>query len=67
MKFSKIKEGDLYYLDKSKSAIVSCYSVVGICPEFVEVEQMRKKKTETMFLVTHEMHQLLHEYTICEF
>lgn len=65
--FKEVKEGDLYYLDTSKSAIVSCYSVVGICPEFVEVEQMRKKKIETMFLVTHEMHQLLHEYAICEF
>ena len=65
--FKETKEGDLYYLDTSKLAIISCFSVVGICPEFVEVEQMRRKKIETMFLVTHDMHQLLLEYTICGF
>ena len=64
--FKKTKKGDLYYLDTSKLAII-CFSVVGICPEFVEVEQMRCKKIETMFLVTHDMHQLLLEYTICGF
>ena len=42
--FKETKEGDLYYLDTSKCAIISCFSVVGICPEFAEVEQMRCKK-----------------------
>ena len=65
--FKETKERDLYYLDTSKLAIVSCFSVVGICPEFVEVEQMRRKKIETMFLLAHDMHQLLLEYTICGF
>ena len=65
--FKETKEGDLYYLDTSKLALISWFSVVGICPEFVEVEQMRRKKIETMFLVTHDMHQLLLEYTICGF
>ena len=57
--FKGTKEGDLYYLDTSKLAIISCFSVVHICPEFAEAEQMRSKKIETMFLVTHDMHQLL--------
>ena len=65
--FKEIKKGDLYYLDTSKLAIISCFSVVGICPEFVEVEQIRLRKIETMSLVTHDMHQLLLEYTICGF
>ena len=65
--FKETKEGDLYYLDTSKLALISWFSSVGICPEFVEVEQMRRKKIETMFLVTHDMHQLLLEYTICGF
>ena len=65
--FKETKERDLYYLDTSKLAIISCFSVVGICPEFVEVEQMRRKKIETMFLLAHDMHQLLLEYTICGF
>ena len=65
--FKETKEGHLYYFDTSKLALISCFSVVGICPEFVEVEQMRRKKIETMFLVTHDMHQLLLEYTICGF
>ena len=30
--FKETKEGDLYYLDTSKLAII-CFSVVGICPE----------------------------------
>ena len=65
--FKETKEGDLYYLDTSKLALISWFSVVGVCSEFVEVEQMRHKKLETMFLVTHDMHQLLLEYTICGF
>ena len=65
--FKETKDGDLYYLDTSKLAIISCFSVVGICPEFIEVEQMRCKKIETMFLVTYDMHQLLLKYTFCGF
>ena len=65
--FKETKEGHLYYFDTSKLALISWFSVVGICPEFVEVEQMRRKKIETMFLVTHDMHQLLLEYTIFGF
>ena len=65
--FKETKEGDLYYLDTSKLALISWFTVVGICPEFVEVEQMRRKKIETMFLVTHDTHQPLLEYTICGF
>ena len=65
--FKETKEGDLYYLDTSKLALISWFSVVGVYSEFVDVEQMRHKKLETMFLVTHDMHQLLLEYTICGF
>ena len=57
----------MYYLDTSKLATISCFSVVGICSEFVEIEQVRRKKIETMFLVTREMHQVLLELTICGF
>ena len=65
--FKETKEGDLDYLDTSKLVIILCFSVVGICSEFVKVEQVRHKNIETMFLVTHDMYQLLLEYTICGF
>ena len=38
--FNETKEGDLQYFDTSKSTTILCLSVVGICPEFVEIEQM---------------------------
>ena len=62
--FKETKEGDLYYLDTSKLVKISCFDVAGISPEFVEAEQMRRKKIETMFLVTHEMHQLMPEFEL---
>lgn len=65
--YKETNDGDLYYLDTSKSAIISCYSVVGICPDLTEVEQMRKRKLEKMRLVTHDMHQLLVEFTVERF
>ena len=47
--FKETREGDLYYLDTSKLAIISCFSVAGICPEFVEAEQMRCQKKLKQF------------------
>ena len=40
--FKETKKGALYYLDTSQLAIISCFSDVGIWPEFVEVEQTRR-------------------------
>ena len=53
--FKEPKERDLHYFDWSKSTTRWCFEIVGICPVFAEVEQMRLKKTETVFLVTHKI------------
>ena len=42
--FKQVKEGDLYYLDQTKTAVISCFGVVGVCPELSEIEQKRQGK-----------------------
>ena len=42
--FKATKEEDLDYLDTLRLAIISCFIVVVIFPEFVEVELMRRKR-----------------------
>ena len=65
--FKQVKEGDLYYLDQTKTAAISCFIVLGVCPELSEIELKRRGKNEQMGLVTHELHQALSEYTVSEF
>ena len=62
--FKQVKEGDLYYLDQTKTAVISCFNVAGVCPELSEIEQQRRGKNKQMGLVTHELHQALSEYNV---
>ena len=39
--FKQVNESELYYLDQTKTAVISCFSVVGVCPELSEIEQNR--------------------------
>ena len=52
----QVKESDSYYLDQTKTALISCFSIVGFCPELSEIEQKRWVRNEQMGLVTHELH-----------
>ena len=51
----------VYYLDVSKTALISGFSVVGTCPEPTIVQQRRKGKVTDMFLIEPHLHQGLCE------
>ena len=59
------KDGDIYFLDVSKTAIVSAFSVVGNCPEPTMVTRKRIGKEQNMFLIDHNLHQGLCELVNC--
>ena len=59
------KDGDIYFLDVSKTAIVSAFSVVGNCPEPAIVTRKRRGKEQNMFLIDHNLHQGLCELVNC--
>ena len=54
----------MYYLDESKTVIVSAFSVVGNCPPPETVIQKRHWKQQEMFFVDHNLHQGLCELVI---
>ena len=55
------KEGDLYYLDENRTAIISAFAVVGNCTGLETSIQRRRGNLQEMFLVTPELHQGLCE------
>ena len=59
--FKEVRDGDIYYVDKRRSAIVSSLCVVGVCPELKEVTHKRRGSEETMLMVDGELHQALCE------
>ena len=42
--FKQVQDRDLYYLDQTKTAVISCFSVVGVCSELLEIEQKKGRK-----------------------
>ena len=42
--FKQVQDRDLYYLDQTKTAVISCFSVVGVCSELLEIEQKKGGK-----------------------
>ena len=54
-------EGDIYYIDWKKKAIISAFSVVGICPSPMVVMQKRKRKEQEMYIIDNDLHQDLYE------
>ena len=58
-------DGDVYYLDESKKAIVSSFAVVGNCPPPEVVSHKRRGKQEDMYFVDHNLHQGLCELVNC--
>ena len=59
--FKQVKKGNLYYLDQTKTSLISCFIVVGACPELSEIEQ-----NEQMGLAIHDLHLATSEYTVTE-
>ena len=59
--FKQVKEGDLYYLDQTKTAVIS-----QVFAQNCRKLNKRDGEKEQMGLVTHELHQALSEYTINE-
>lgn len=62
--YKNIEDG-VYYLEVSKTAVVSGFSVVGTCPELNVVKRQRKGKDIDMFLVESHLHQGLCELVNC--
>ena len=54
-------DGDIYFLDEDRTAIVSAYCVVGNCPPPETMLQKRCGRQQDMFLITHNLHQALCE------
>ena len=54
-------DGDVYYLDETKTAIISAFAVVGNCPPLDSLFMKRRRKEQEMFMVNHGLHQALSE------
>ena len=49
------KGGDLHYVDEKKIEIISCFSMVGICPDLESVVAMKNRKEITMHVINEEL------------
>ena len=58
-------DGDIYFLDDSKTAIISSFSVVGNCPLPETVKMKRRRKEQDMYLINLDLHQGLCELVNC--
>ena len=54
-------DGNLYYVDLKREAIISAYCVVGNCPTPTNITVKQRGKDVDMFLIDHDMHQALSE------
>ena len=64
--FKEAKDGDVYYLD-NKTALISCFNIVGICPDLNVVQIKRKGIMVSMNLVNNEIHEALCNLVVKEF
>ena len=53
--------GNIYYIDTKRKALISTFCVVGNCPEPPTITVKKGRKDVEMFLIDHEMHQALCE------
>ena len=65
--FKKAKDGDVYYLDDNKTVLISCFSVIGICPDLDVVQIKRKGKMVSINLANNEIHENLRNLVSKEF
>ena len=57
--FKEMKDGNICYLEVPKTAIISGFSVVGICPELEIFQMKRRRKMTSMSLVNNDIHEAL--------
>ena len=57
--FRESKDGDIYFIEEKKVALISAYCIAGICPELKPCEEKRQGKWVDMFQVSHDMHQAI--------
>ena len=64
--YKETNGGMLYYIDNTCKALISAFCVVGNCPELTSTQQMKRGKNVEMFIVNHDIHQVLYELAISE-
>ena len=52
---NKTKVGDVYYLSDNKTALISCFSVIGILNDLDVVQIKRKENMVSINLVNNEI------------
>ena len=57
--FKETKDGNICYLEVTKTAIISGFSVVGICPELEIFQMKRRRKMTSISLVNNDIHEAL--------
>ena len=57
--FKETKDGDVYYLDDNKTALILYFSVIDICPDLDVVQVKRKGKMVSTNLVNNDIHEAL--------
>ena len=58
--------GTVYYVDQTRKALISAFCIVGNCPELPTTLQRKCGKNVDMFIVDHDIHQVLSELAISE-
>ena len=58
--------GTVYYVDHIRKALISAFCIVGNCPELPTTLQNKCGKNVDMFIVDHDIHQVLSELAISE-
>ena len=59
--YKEITDGNLYYIDTKRKALISAFCVVGNCPTPPTMTVKKRGKDVEMFLVDHDLHQALSE------
>ena len=54
-------EGDIYYIDSKKKAIISPFCVVGNCPSPMVVMQNWRGKEQEMSIIDNDLHRVVCE------
>ena len=62
----EVGDGTLYYVDTKRKALISAFCVVGNCPTLPTLTVKRRGKNVDMFLVSHDVHQVLSELVSSE-
>ena len=59
--FKETRDGDIYYIERNRFALVSSLCVVGVCPDLSEVLHSQRGVEEKILPVDGELYQALCE------